>query len=145
VKFGSRSPYKEAIEEGVPIVRLEDATAAGGYSATRARPESVAVKVGGNGLGHSDLHAVDDMTASPPHLNIELAMVLGHEVAGWIDALGPGVRGLDVAQPCVITIAGCGRCEFCAQGWNHYAPTGQAAEPQDRRPRGDRAGWTLIV
>ena len=37
----------------------------------------VLVKVGGNGLCHSDLHAVDDMAGSPPHLNIELPMVLG--------------------------------------------------------------------
>ncbi|RZL89299.1 MAG: NAD(P)-dependent alcohol dehydrogenase [Variovorax sp.] len=83
-------------------------------------PNQVLVKVGGNGLCHSDLHAVDDMTCSPPHLDIELPMVLGHEVAGWIEALGPGVRDLAVGQPCVITIAGCGQCEFCAQGWNNY-------------------------
>jgi propanol-preferring alcohol dehydrogenase len=83
-------------------------------------PNQVLVKVGGNGLCHSDLDAVDVMTGSPPHLKVELPMVLGHEVGGWIEALGKGVQGLEVGQPCVITIIGCGQCEFCAQGWNNY-------------------------
>jgi alcohol dehydrogenase, propanol-preferring len=30
-------------------------------------PDEVLVKVGGNGLCHSDLHAVDELTGSPPH------------------------------------------------------------------------------
>jgi propanol-preferring alcohol dehydrogenase len=83
-------------------------------------PHQVLVKVGGNGLCHSDLEAVDVMTGSPPNLQIELPMVLGHEVAGWVEALGPAVRGLDIGQPCVITLVGCGQCDFCAQGWNNY-------------------------
>jgi hypothetical protein len=29
--------------------------------------DEVLVKVGGNGLCHSDLHAVDELTGSPPH------------------------------------------------------------------------------
>ncbi|MGF6754830.1 alcohol dehydrogenase catalytic domain-containing protein [Paraburkholderia sp. GAS42] len=85
-----------------------------------AGPNQVLVKVGGNGLCHSDLHAVDDLTCCPPHLDIELPITLGHEVAGWVEALGPGVRGPDIGQPCAITIAGCGQCTLCAQGWNNY-------------------------
>jgi propanol-preferring alcohol dehydrogenase len=83
-------------------------------------PNQVLIKVGGNGLCQSDVHAADHMTCSPPHLDVVLPMVLGHEPAGWVEALGPGVRDLEVGQPCVITIAGCNQCEFCAQGWNNY-------------------------
>ena len=89
-----------------------------------AQPEpgagQVLVKVGGNGICQSDLHTIDDWVASPPHLKINLPMTLGHEVAGWIEALGPGVADLEIGQPCVVTIAGCGHCRTCAQGWNNY-------------------------
>ncbi|MFM0176251.1 alcohol dehydrogenase catalytic domain-containing protein [Paraburkholderia sediminicola] len=85
-----------------------------------AGPNQVLVKVGGNGLCHSDLHAVDDLCCSPLHLDIELPMTLGHEVAGWVEAPGPGVRGLEIGLPCAITAVGCGQCVLCAQGWNNY-------------------------
>jgi propanol-preferring alcohol dehydrogenase len=97
-----------------------------------AGPNQVLVRVGGNGLCHSDLHAVDDLTCCPPHLDIELPLALGHEVAGWVEALGPGVQGLDIGQPCAITIAGCGQCVLCAQGWNNYC-----------RSRGKQVGMGL--
>jgi threonine dehydrogenase-like Zn-dependent dehydrogenase len=44
-------------------------------------------------------------------------MILGHEGAGTVEALGPGVDTLEpgerVSVECVI---GCGRCEYCADG-----------------------------
>ncbi len=80
----------------------------------------VLVKVGGNGICQSDLHLMHDWSASPPHLDITLPMTVGHEIGGWIESLGPGVTGLDCGQPCLITIAGCGQCRPCAQGWNNY-------------------------
>lgn len=61
-----------------------------------------------------------EMEASPPHLDVRLPMTLGHEIAGWIEALGPGVAGFDIGQPCLVTPAGCGQCRFCAEGWNNY-------------------------
>ena len=27
-------------------------------------------------------------------------LFIGHEIGGWIEALGPGVSGFDVGQPC---------------------------------------------
>jgi len=80
----------------------------------------VLLKVAGNGLCQSDLHAMYEMEASPPHLDVRLPMTLGHEIGGWIEALGPGVAGFDVGQPCLVTVAGCGQCRFCAEGWNNY-------------------------
>lgn len=80
----------------------------------------VLLKVGGNGICQSDLHAMYEWKASPPHLDIQLPVTLGHEIGGWIEALGPGVSGFDRGQPCVVTAAGCGRCRFCAEGWNNY-------------------------
>ncbi len=80
----------------------------------------VLLRVGGNGICQSDLHAMYEMEASPPHLDVRLPMTLGHEIGGWIEALGPGVAGFDIGQPCLVTAAGCGQCRFCAEGWNNY-------------------------
>jgi propanol-preferring alcohol dehydrogenase len=80
----------------------------------------VLVKVGGNGICQSDLHMLHEWTASPPHLDIRLPMTLGHEIGGWVEELGPGVSGFEIGQPCLVTIAGCGHCRACAEGWNNY-------------------------
>ena len=80
----------------------------------------VLLKVAGNGICQSDLHLMYEFDASPPHLKIQLPMTLGHEIAGWVEALGPGVSGLEKGQPCLVTLAGCGRCPRCAEGWNNY-------------------------
>lgn len=83
----------------------------------------VRLRVGGNGLCMSDIHALDRWGASPPtHLDIALPMTMGHEIAGWIDALGPGVSGWAQGQSCVVTAGGCGHCRRCAEGWNNYCP-----------------------
>ena len=83
-------------------------------------PGQVLVKVGGNGICRSDLHLMDEWEGPPPHLNIHLPMTVGHEIGGWVEAWGPGVIGLEVGMPCLVTLAGCGHCDYCAQGWNNY-------------------------
>ena len=83
-------------------------------------PGQVLVKVAGNGICQSDLHLMHDWESSPPHLQIRLPMTIGHEIGGWIEASGPGVAGLEPGRPCVVTLAGCGHCRFCAEGWNNY-------------------------
>ena len=83
-------------------------------------PGEVLVRVDGNGICQSDLHLMHDWEAAPPHLDLHLPMTIGHEIGGWIAATGPGVKGFVENQPCVVTIAGCGHCRFCAEGWNNY-------------------------
>lgn len=83
------------------------------------RGGQVLLKVAGNGICQSDLHLME-WEASPPHLHIEPPMTIGHEVGGWVEAPGPGVTGLETGQPVLVTMAGCGHCRYCAQGWNNY-------------------------
>jgi propanol-preferring alcohol dehydrogenase len=83
-------------------------------------PGEVRLRVGGNGLCQSDLHALEDLCCSPPHLDVQLPMTLGHEIAGWIDTTGPDVRGWVPGQACAVGIPGCGRCRACMDGWNNY-------------------------
>jgi propanol-preferring alcohol dehydrogenase len=82
-------------------------------------PGQVAVRIGGAGACHSDLHLMHDFDAGllpwgPP-------FTLGHENAGWVDALGAGVSGLEVGEPVAVYGPwGCGRCHRCRQGFENY-------------------------
>jgi len=63
------------------------------------------------GICGTDLHAADIEVFRP-------GVVMGHEFAGEIVALGPGVAGWSVGQRVTINPNGhvCGRCRFCRQG-----------------------------
>jgi propanol-preferring alcohol dehydrogenase len=48
-------------------------------------------------------------------------LTLGHENAGWVDALGAGVTGLEIGEPVAVYGPwGCGRCHRCAEGMENY-------------------------
>ncbi len=82
-------------------------------------PGEVRIRIGGAGLCHSDLHLMDDF--EPGLLPWGPPFTLGHENAGWVDALGPGVRGLEVGQPVAVYGPwGCGRCHRCVRGMENY-------------------------
>ena len=82
-------------------------------------PGQVRVKVGGAGLCHSDLHLLHEFDDGmvpwgPP-------FTLGHENAGWVDAVGAGVTGLEPGEPVAVYGAwGCGRCGNCSRGFENY-------------------------
>ena len=90
-------------------------------------PGEVLVKVGAAGACHSDLHLMD---APPEALEaFPVPFTLGHENAGWVEALGAGVDGFELGQPvAVYGIIGCGRCPACLRGRDNecrsVAPSG---------------------
>jgi propanol-preferring alcohol dehydrogenase len=54
------------------------------------------------------------MRANPPFTS-------GHENAGWISQLGPGVQGFKEGDAVVVYASwGCGFCSFCRRGWESY-------------------------
>ena len=58
-----------------------------------------------------------DLSILHGHLPSPLPIVLGHEGAGVVEEIGPGVRDLVPGDHVVCTIiAGCGRCRPCARG-----------------------------
>jgi propanol-preferring alcohol dehydrogenase len=79
------------------------------------RPGEVLVKVIANGVCHTDIHAVDgDWPAKP-----KLPFIPGHEAAGLVSKVGPGVTSLKEGDPVGIAWLhdACGACEYCITGW----------------------------
>jgi propanol-preferring alcohol dehydrogenase len=75
-------------------------------------PGQVRLRTGGSGLCHSDLSIIHAKPAFFP-----LPLTLGHEPAGWIDAVGPGVSKLREGDAYALYFPwGCGHCVRCAHG-----------------------------
>ncbi|WP_029088752.1 NAD(P)-dependent alcohol dehydrogenase [Brevibacterium album] len=80
----------------------------------------VLLRVAGAGACHSDVSVYREFTAEHPG-NIQPSFVLGHETAGWVEELGPGVTGVEPGSAhLVYGPTGCGRCRQCVQGRENY-------------------------
>lgn len=77
-----------------------------------AGPGEVLLAVGAVGACHSDLHILDAPAGLFP-----TPMTLGHEIAGTVDTVGPGVTGWSPDdRAAVYGIIGCGACRACLRG-----------------------------
>jgi alcohol dehydrogenase len=75
------------------------------------RGDELLVRIEAAGLCHSDLSVVDGNRPRPT------PMLLGHEAAGIVAALGPKVTDLTIGQRVVMTfLPRCGSCRGCATG-----------------------------
>ena len=71
----------------------------------------VLIRMAAGGVCHSDLHA---MTG---HLVASLPAILGHEGAGVVADVGPGVTSLQPGDHVIpLWRLSCGVCEFCSDG-----------------------------
>lgn len=79
----------------------------------------VLVEVAYSGICGTDLHIVHgdmDARVRPP-------AVIGHEMAGRIGSIGPGVAGWSVGDPVsVMPPIGCGQCPVCRDGFPYVCP-----------------------
>jgi len=92
-------------QAGKPLAIYEDITIA------EPRAGQVRVAVKHCGVCHSDLSIADGVFPAP------LPIVMGHEAAGVVDAVGPGVTTLVPGDAVILTPAPpCGRCYFCVRG-----------------------------
>jgi propanol-preferring alcohol dehydrogenase len=81
-------------------------------------PDQVRVRVGGVGLCHSDILFLDSPAGVLPY---DVPFTLGHEIAGWIDAAGEGVSGLETGAPVAVAcMSPCGECRQCRRGADNY-------------------------
>lgn len=75
------------------------------------RQQEVLVRVAATGLCHSDLHVMRGQVEAP------IPTVLGHEAAGIVEEVGPGVQGLRSGDHVLGFLAGyCGACDYCLSG-----------------------------
>jgi S-(hydroxymethyl)glutathione dehydrogenase/alcohol dehydrogenase len=107
-------------------------------------PGEVGVRVEAAGLCHSDLAVLKGRIPWPA------PSVLGHEGAGTVAALGPGVDHLAVGDRVVLsTLASCGHCAACDRGrpTQCRATFGNRSEPFARggRPVGNFAATSVFV
>jgi L-iditol 2-dehydrogenase len=81
----------------------------------KPRPGEVRVKVDAVGICGSDLHSYSDGAIGDTPL--QYPMVLGHEPAGTVAEVGPGVTGWAVGDRAALEPAlYCYHCEFCLSG-----------------------------
>jgi alcohol dehydrogenase len=110
-KMGLEAPYARSKPLAVEEVELDP-----------PQYGEVLVKIGAAGLCHSDLSVIDGNRPRPT------PMVLGHEAAGVVEKLGPGVDDLKVGDHVVMVfVPSCGHCLPCAEGRPALCEPGAAA------------------
>jgi aryl-alcohol dehydrogenase len=70
----------------------------------------VMVRITAAGICHTDLIFASGAMNSP------FPLVLGHEGAGIVESVGPGVTGLTAGDKVLLTFDSCGACPCCTQG-----------------------------
>jgi propanol-preferring alcohol dehydrogenase len=102
----------------------------------------VLVRVAGAGLCHSDLHLMHWPAGSLPYT---LPFTLGHEVSGFVAALGSGAEGLAEGDPVLVYGPwGCGGCRACAVGAEHLCERGGSARGAGLGRDGGLAEYMIV-
>jgi S-(hydroxymethyl)glutathione dehydrogenase/alcohol dehydrogenase len=93
-------------------------------------PREVLVRTAATGVCHSDLHVLEGALPVPP------PTVLGHEPAGIVEAVGPGVTHVKPGDPVIGCLSAfCGTCAFCLSGQPNLCGGEATARPAGSRPR----------
>ena len=94
-------------------------------------PGEVLIKIAASGVCHTDL-TVKNLKGN----GMAFPIVLGHEGAGYVEALGEGVKGLDVGDPVVIAYrAPCEQCPACRRGDPRHCYVALRPGPRIHRAR----------
>ena len=99
-------------------------------------PNEVLIQVSAAGLCHSDLHFMEGLWET------KLPSVLGHESAGVVEAVGPGVDYVSPGDHVITCLSiFCGQCEHCFTGHpNRCQRFSASARPKGSAPRLSRSG-----
>jgi len=82
---------------------------------TISGPLDVIVRVGGAGVCRTDLHILQGQWAEA--MNPSLPYTIGHENAGWVHEVGPGVTNVAVGDAVILhPQPSCGLCLACRAG-----------------------------
>ena len=101
--------YNETLS-GTDFVQYEDVP-----DLKITRPTDVIVRVGGAGVCRTDLHIVEGIWRSK--VEVALPYIMGHENAGWVEAVGRAVEGVRVGDPVIChPLVTSGHCLACRRG-----------------------------
>src|SRR5712691_8735987 len=78
-------------------------------------PHDVIVRIGGAGLCRTDLHIIEGQWAEKS--GVTLPYTLGHENAGWVQAVGSAVSNVAAGDTVIVhPLITCGLCRACRAG-----------------------------
>lgn len=84
------------------------------------KPTDVVVRIGGAGVCRTDLHIVEGIWRSK--VDVTLPYIMGHENAGWVEAVGRGVESVKVGDPVIChPLVTSGHCLACRRGDDMHA------------------------
>jgi S-(hydroxymethyl)glutathione dehydrogenase/alcohol dehydrogenase len=97
----------------------------------------VLVRTAATGVCHSDLHVVDGQGRWP----LDRPIVLGHEGAGVVEAVGADVTTVKPGDHVVACLSGfCGACPQCLGGHPNLCTGGAVTRPESGAPRLSQQG-----
>ncbi|HTZ79424.1 MAG TPA: Zn-dependent alcohol dehydrogenase, partial [Stellaceae bacterium] len=103
----------------------------------KPRGREVLVRTVATGVCHSDLHVVDGLGRFP----LDRPIVLGHEGAGIVEAVGAEVTAVRAGDHVVACLSGfCGSCEQCLAGHPNLCTGGIVTRPEAQTPRLSQRG-----
>lgn len=106
--------YDEALS-GPDFVSYEDVP-----DPSVEKPTDVVVRIGGAGVCRTDLHIIEGIWRN--HVEVELPYIIGHENAGWVEAVGSSVSSVRVGDPVVVhPLVTSGHCLACRRGNDMHA------------------------
>ena len=109
-----------------------------------AGPGQVVVRVAGSGLCHTDFTVISReqsyWKSEPP------PFTLGHEIAGWVEELGAGVKAFQHGDAVAVnpSWASCGRCHMCRSGEENFCLYQKAIRAPGVGYDGGHAPYVLV-
>lgn len=110
-EMGAPAPYAQSKPLKIETIELDP-----------PGPGEILVKIAAAGLCHSDLSVIEGNRPRP------MPMALGHEAAGVVEEVGPGVDDLHKGDHVVMVfVPSCGHCLPCSEGRPALCEPGAAA------------------
>jgi Zn-dependent alcohol dehydrogenase len=110
-EMGAPAPYAQSKPLSIEEIELDP-----------PGPGEILVRIAAAGLCHSDLSVIEGNRPRP------MPMALGHEAAGVVEELGPGVDDLRKGDHVVMVfVPSCGHCLPCSEGRPALCEPGAAA------------------